>query len=183
MTLGRRIRQLRQGRGWSLEELSKHSGVALSSLSRIETGKMTGTLESHVQIARALAVRLSEIYAALDPAGPATEIYRAQEKTRETVVGRAACVQILAKSSLKRAMLPTEIHLGPHRDTEQKRSPEGTDKFVYLLKGNLRVSVGEETVELKAGDALYFAASRPHTFTNLGANPVMALCICSPPAL
>lgn len=181
--VGKIIRQFRQAKDWSLAELSKQSGVALSTLSRIETGRMTGTLESHVQIARSLGVRLAELYAALDPAGPATELHRAGERSRVSYSGREAHVRFLAHSSLQKRMLPVKVHLPPRKSTSRERSPDGTEKFVYVLKGLLEISVGEETVKLKPGDALYFRASLPHTFINPGTTPLLALCISAPPAL
>ncbi len=177
MHIGKTLRQLRQTKGWSLAELSKHSGVALSSLSRIETGRMTGTLESHVQISRALGVRLADLYAAVDPAGPATEIHRTQEE------GREVHFRLLTRSSLQKRMLPVRLQLNPHKNTSKERCPEGTEKLVYLLKGQLEVTVGEERIKLKTGDALYFRASLPHEFANTSTSPALALCVSSPPAL
>ena len=56
MNIGSVIRNLRKSQGLTLLKLSEMSKVALATLSRIETGKMTGTLESHMQIARALEI-------------------------------------------------------------------------------------------------------------------------------
>lgn len=182
MVIGKILRQFRQAKGWSLAELSKHSGVALSTLSRIETARMTGTLESHVKIAQALGVRLAEFYAALDP-GPALELLRNEEASRVSYSGREAHVHLLSRSSLQKQMLPVKLQLPPHKSTSRERSPEGTEKFVYVLKGLLEVSVGEETVRLKPGDSLYVRASLPHGFANPGAAPVLALCVSAPPSL
>lgn len=183
MGVGKIIRQFRQAKDWSLAELSSRSGVALSSLSRMETGRMTGTLESHVRISRALGIRLTELYAPLDPAGPNTELHRAKEAARSSYTGRDTHFQLLTRSSLRKQMLPVRLELPPHKNTSREQSPEGTEKFVYLLKGHLEVSVGEETIALKPGDALYFRASLLHGFTNSGATPVQALCVSAPPAL
>jgi len=50
----------------TLRELSETSNVALASLSRIETGKMIGTIESHQSIASALGKNLSQLYSNTD---------------------------------------------------------------------------------------------------------------------
>lgn len=49
MHIGRIIRRLRKERKITLLELSQKSGVAIATLSRIETGKMTGRLKSHLR--------------------------------------------------------------------------------------------------------------------------------------
>ena len=60
--IGKVIRELRKSEGMTLKQLSEKSGVQLATLCRIETGKMTGTLESHVLIANVFGVELYELY-------------------------------------------------------------------------------------------------------------------------
>lgn len=182
MTLGKRIRELRQKRGWSLAQLAKRSGVALSSLSRMETAKMTGTLESHIEIAKALGIRLTELYAALEPAPP-LELRTAEETSDRFRVERGATWVALSKSGLQNKMLPTLLTLGPRSGARRERGPAGSEKFVYLIKGEMEVLVGSETVLLNAGDSLYFQASSSHTLTNAGAHPAVALVVTSPPQI
>lgn len=183
MTIGKKIRQLRQGKGWSLAELAKHSGVALSTLSRIETGKMTGTLESHTDVARAMGVRLTELYASIDPAGPAAEMHREEEPARSLIAGKETRLHVLTGNALQKEMLPLRITLPPKKSTPKERAAEGTEKFLYLLKGQLEVVVGEERFRLKTGDSVYFQASLPHLLANPGTSAAVALCVSSPPAL
>jgi transcriptional regulator with XRE-family HTH domain len=62
MKLGDKIRQLRKEKKLTLEELSEASRVALATISRIESNKMTGTVESHYMLATALNLTLSDLY-------------------------------------------------------------------------------------------------------------------------
>jgi len=66
MNIGAAIRNLRKDQGLTLAELSQISKVALATLSRIETGKMTGTLESHMQIAKAFGLSLPQFYSEVE---------------------------------------------------------------------------------------------------------------------
>lgn len=182
MSLGKKIRELRQKKGWSLAELAKHSGVALSSLSRMETGKMTGTLESHLDVAKALGVRLMELYAALET-GPALELRSAEEPTEKIRADKGAAWVPLARSGLQNKMLPALLTLAPKAGTHRERGPAGSEKFVHLLRGELDVSVGAEKARMKPGDSLYFQASSSHTLTSVGANPAVALVVTCPPQL
>ena len=65
MYIGKRVQELRKVRGMSLTELAEKSGVQIATLSRIENMKMTGTLESHMNIARALGVDVTQLYSAI----------------------------------------------------------------------------------------------------------------------
>ena len=60
--LGIRIRDLRKSKRLTLVEVAKSTGIDQATLSRIENGKMTGTLDSHRRIAETLGVRLTELY-------------------------------------------------------------------------------------------------------------------------
>lgn len=52
--MGRRIRELRQSRGLSQEQLGNLAGIAVSQVGRIERGEINTTLSTLVIIARAL---------------------------------------------------------------------------------------------------------------------------------
>ena len=66
MHVGQTIHRLRKERKMTLLELSRLSGVALATLSRIENGRMTCTLESHMHICRALEIALPDLYRDLE---------------------------------------------------------------------------------------------------------------------
>jgi transcriptional regulator with XRE-family HTH domain len=181
--VGQRIKELRQAHGLSLLELSKKSGVIISSLSRIETGKMTGTVESHAAIAKALGVRLIELYAGLDSQSPSTELRQAHEAAEKQIQARGALIEPLVASPLERKMLPALVTLSAGKSTKPERSQAGCEKLVYLLKGQLQVTVGEENFKLKPGDSLYFEAALMHSFSNIGQGITSALVASCPPSL
>ena len=64
--IGLKIRDLRRQKKITLIELSKLTGIAQATLSRIETGLMIGTVSSHQKIAEAIGVSLAELYREID---------------------------------------------------------------------------------------------------------------------
>ena len=62
MYIGKKLKELRKSKGISLTELAQRSGVQIATLSRIEHMKMTGTIESHMNIAKALGVDITQLY-------------------------------------------------------------------------------------------------------------------------
>lgn len=64
--LGRRIRDLRTGKGISQEMLAGHSGISRVNLSRIENGKAEPGLRTLKDIARALDMKLAELLVGVD---------------------------------------------------------------------------------------------------------------------
>lgn len=184
MQIGKKIRQFRLAKEWTLADLSKESKVALSSLSRMETGRMTGTLESHLRIAKALGVRLPELYADVDPTSEGVEIRSAAAPADRFVPAKSsASVTLLTRTCLEKKLLPALMRLKPRQTLRQERGAVGSERFLYALKGQVELSVGEERWELKTGDSAYLRADRAHAVKNTGAGPAEILSVITPPAL
>jgi len=64
---GRRIRQLRHMRGWSLEELAERADASSKHVGSVELGKVNVGVDTLADLARALSVTLSDLVA--EPAG------------------------------------------------------------------------------------------------------------------
>ena len=60
--LGERIKQLRRSKKLTLTELSERSGVAVSTLSKIENGQATGSVDTIFKIARGLKVLFDNLF-------------------------------------------------------------------------------------------------------------------------
>jgi transcriptional regulator with XRE-family HTH domain len=181
--LGKKVREYRIAKELTLAELAKQSGVALSTLSRIETGKMTGTLESHIQIARALGARLPELYAELDPLASALEHRTGTDSSTRIHSGKGALLTILTSNALHRKMLPALIQLPAGKSTKTEQTSPGVERFLYALKGKTEVTVGSQRVRMNAGDSLYFQAANPHSFKNTGGGQALLLSLTSPPSV
>ena len=176
MTIGKRLKELRQERDWTLADVAKRSEVALSSLSRIETGRMTGTLESHIQIAKAFGIRMAELYADLDSTAHPVEIHCGTS-------GKGAHLTLLTKGNLnKRKMLPALVSLAAGKSTPLQCSSFGSEKFLYLLKGKVELNVGQERFVLQSGESAYVQVSVSHQMKNVGSGAAEILSISSPPS-
>jgi len=62
--MGLRLREWRDRRGYSVRELAKRAGVAYVTVSRIENGHMSPTVEMLEKLARALKVHVIELFPA-----------------------------------------------------------------------------------------------------------------------
>ncbi|MCM8811842.1 MAG: XRE family transcriptional regulator [Candidatus Omnitrophica bacterium] len=180
--LGKRVRLYRLRQNLTLADLAKRSGIALSTLSRIETGKMTGTLESHIAISKALGIRLPELYSDLDSNGPPLEIRRSSQKDRQFSI-RGTHLTVLVSNALQKKMLPVIIQLPPGKASREEQPPAGTEKFLYVLKGKCAVSTGEQQIVLNQGDSAYFQAALQYSLKNVGSTKSLILSTSCPPAI
>lgn len=178
--LGNRIRTVRKAKKITLVELSKQTGIAQATLSRIETGRMTGTVDSHRKIAEALGLGLAELYAPLDRRYE--EIVHAKKETPRKVVhqGRGCQMELLTQEVTKKKITPLLLTLSGNSKTATEHNERGVEKFVWVLDGELEVSVEKENYPMKSGETLYFDASFPHRLSNPRAKTAKAFVAVSP---
>ncbi len=55
-----------------------------------------------------------------------------------------------------------------------------TEEVYYILKGEGEMTVGKETRQVKAGDAIYIPRMNPHTLANTGNGDMTLLLVCGP---
>src|SRR5688500_1775899 len=75
--------------------------------------------------------------------------------------------------SLAEEVLPAGAAVGRHHHLE-------TEEVYYLLEGRGRMTVGAETREVAAGDAIFIPRGQTHTLENTGAEPLRLLLVCGP---
>jgi transcriptional regulator with XRE-family HTH domain len=147
-----RLRSLRQALGWSLDALGERSHLSPSTISRIETGKRTISLDVLLPLARALQIDLDSLLegdiddsdVVIRPIAtnrPGMTTWPLSRPTGTTVV-------------LKMRLEPTEHPSKP-------RVHPGHDWF-YVLDGRVRLMLGERTIVVETGEAAEFSTMTPH---------------------
>ncbi len=183
MKIGKRLKELRKKKEITLEELSKKSGVALATLSRMENDKMPGTLRSHTRICKILGVSIAELYRELEDGSKTVESVPRSGRTEHFIHAKKARYELLVTKAMNKKLMPLIIHIEAGGSTQSEQNKTGVEKFIYMMKGTMEAAVGAEKYTLKPGDSLYFEASLPHTFRNNTRSDVEAICVISPPAL
>jgi transcriptional regulator with XRE-family HTH domain len=164
--LGQRIRQLRKEKKLTLVEIAQKTGVAQATLSRIETGTMIGTVESHEKIAEVLGVGLAELYSGVDSRYEQIA-HLAQEAERKiTFQNKNVQVELLTREATKKKITPLLITLQGNSETAKEHLERGVEKFFFLIEGEVKVKIDKEEFILKSGETVYFDASLPHQILN-----------------
>lgn len=182
MNIGSQIKKIRKLKKISLTELAQTSGVQIATLSRIENGKMTGTLESHFQISKALGLEITELYQGIQEeeslpvsADDAIEVVSAPNDT----VSR----EILTRQASSKRMLPVLVKIAPKSSGNIEKNSPGSERFIFVLDGSVLVHIKDQAVRVNTNTSLYFNASLPHHFENPLAAPVKFILITTPVAL
>ena len=179
-TLGQRIRELRRKRKMTLIELSKHTDVAQATLSRMETGTMVGTVESHQKIAETLGVSLAQLYEGIDKRYSQTKHLPAAQERKVTAKPDQMKCELPTHEIAKKKITPLLVSLSGYGKSEIEQLERGVEKFIFVLDGSLKVILDKEEYNLGCEDTLYFDASIPHHLVNPAPKQARLLMTVSP---
>lgn len=162
--VGPRLRELRQRRDVTLNELSAETGISTSTLSRLEAGLRRPTLEQLLPLAGSHGVTLDELVDAPPTGDPRVNITPLATNDGRTIV---------PLSRRPGGIQAYKFILPPGRDDDEPdlRTHEGYD-WAFVLDGHLRLVLGQHDLILKPGEAAEFDTRTPHWFGATSAGPV-----------
>jgi transcriptional regulator with XRE-family HTH domain len=169
--VGHRLRALRRGHTLTLPELATITGMSVSTLSRLETGRLRPTLGQLLPLARAYGATLDDLAGITEPADPRNHL---------PVIHRhgAAFIPLTLRAGGVRAYKM----ISPARDTLPVPDPcrhEGY-QWLYVLSGRLRVMLGNQDFVLKPGEAAEFDTGVPHWMGHADHDPIELLMLFGP---
>lgn len=183
MYIGQRIQELRKAKKIKLIDLAAKSGVQIATLSRIENLKMTGSLDSHMKIAKALDVDITQLYVNVLETPDEAHHPITMDQPDVFVHSDKSSYEILTNHVLHKRMMPILLKIDAKGRTNKEQNKTGAEKFMFVLQGDVEVHVGEGLFQLKKGNSLYFDASKEHYMVNTGEKTVKALIVGTPVTL
>jgi transcriptional regulator with XRE-family HTH domain len=168
--VGPRLRQLRLERGATLGDLAEETGISVSTLSRLESGRRRPTLELLLPLAAAHRVALDELVDAPETGDP-------RVRTRPVVRhGRTFLPLTRRPGGLQsyKVVFPVEKS-GP----TTLKTHEGYE-WMYVLSGRIRLVLGTRDLMLTPGETVEFDTRVPHWVGNPGPRPAEAIAIFGP---
>jgi len=166
-----RLRALRQQREWTLGTLAAHTGISVSTLSRLESGQRRPNLELLLPIARAYDVPLDDLLATVHTDDPRVQ---GLPFTRHGMV-----FQPLTRRPEGLQAYRMTIPGGKDRPEPDVQMHDGYE-WLYVLAGRLRLVLGEHDLVLRAGEAAEFDTRVPHWFHRAGTQAVELLSLFGP---
>ena len=180
---GHRLRQLRRKNNWTLAEVAKRSGLAISTISKAERGIIALTYDRLALLADGLETDMAAFFAAdgktFTPGSFAVARkgeFRRQETTNYVY-------EMLFPELWYKSMSPMMGTLKAHELVEFDefvRHPG--QEFLVVMEGVVTVHVeGGEPVTLKQGDSIYFDSAIGHLYASDGDKDARILVVCTAP--
>jgi transcriptional regulator with XRE-family HTH domain len=180
----RAIRDARRAQGLSLRALSARAGLAYSTLSKLENGKMSLTYDNLTRLAQALNLDLKDVIASTDrDVAPVALGRRSVTRAGEGLdAGSEKHVHHYpAADLLGKIMTPILIDV-------QARSVEelgglvrhAGEEYIYVLRGAMELhSDLYAPLALGQGDSVYFDSGMAHGYVRTSTEPCVVLAVCA----
>lgn len=179
---GRRVRALRTERGWTLQELSERSGLAISTISKAERGIIALTYDRLSLLANGFGVDMSAFFSDSGESfvpGSVAVARKGEFERQETpnYVYEMLFTEVWNKSM--RPMMGTLKARERHEFDEFVR--HGGQEFLTVLEGAVTVHLeGRAPIRLGVGDSMYFDSAVGHLYASDGERDARILVVCTP---
>ena len=179
--VGKRIGELREDAGITLQELAERTGYSSALLSQFENHMVSPPLGALIKLSRALGVDVGDFFG--EVADQSFILVRSDE--RETVsrvasregVSLGYTYEALGFGLKGRRMEPFVVTLEPVPIREKHLSVHEGEEFIYVLDGRMKIRLGDHTDVLDPGDSIYFKCMTPHHVTCEGDEPAKILAV------
>ena len=169
LAIGVRVRQERQSRRWTLDQLAEAAGVSRRMVVNVEQGAANPSVGTLLRISDALGVGLPAL------------VERPQAKPVKVTRHGDGAVLWSSESGGRGVLVagtapPDVVELwdwtlgSGDRHVTQAHTP-GTQELVQVQQGTITIEVAGQPVTLDAGDAVAFPGDVAHSYANPGTQP------------
>jgi transcriptional regulator with XRE-family HTH domain len=165
--VGKRIKQLREERKISVEELSNLTGFDVARLKDIEEGKEKPQLGTVMKLSRALDSAVGRLVS-----GMGTKLYSITRKNERKQISRSTS-KTGKKNVYSYMSLAPEVQ-GRHmealivqleKNETKDLSVHNGEEFVFVLDGIANLTIAKDTYDLEPGDSAYYLSTTSHYIT------------------
>ena len=182
LRLGERLREIRRQRKWTLDQVSGKTGLAKSTLSKIENERISPSFEVVQKLAVGLGIDIPQLFVS------STEIKASGRRT----LTRAGEGRSHPTATYEHELLCAELtnkRMLPFKSTIRARSfsefPDWVrhdgEEFLLVLEGSVGFySEFYEPVTLEKGDCVYYDSGMGHVCISISEEDAQILWICTP---
>lgn len=184
--LGACLRRLRFERRLSIADISVATGIAKSTLSRVENDQLSLTYSKLLQLCRGLQIDLAELFSH----DRGAEVPRPSGRRTHTPPGAGHRVQVgkleydyVCTDLAGKKMTPMLGRIAARSLDEANGlwTHEG-EEFTLVLRGRLQLHTEfYEPLVVEKGGSVYFDSTMGHAYVSIGDEPLEIMCVCSTP--
>jgi len=176
---GTRLKYIREYNGLSQRELAKRAGVPHSSISMIEQGTNSPSINSLAKILGGIPMSIAQFFSC-DLSLLNQQIFRASDlRDKQRDLSSSISVQTIP---LQNGSTPTRFErfsYGINSDTGEVPQYSAQALSGYILSGSIELTINSEVVTLASGDAFSLGAMQPFRIRNLSPSDECLILTCT----
>ncbi|PSV07531.1 helix-turn-helix domain-containing protein [Photobacterium leiognathi] len=177
LKLGERLKEIRVSHGLTLEEASKLTGLARSTLSKIENEQISPTFQAMQKLATGLAIDIPQLFEppqAIAATGRRDITRCGEGRPHPTSTYEH---ELLATQLTNKKMMPFKSHVRARSfDDYGDWIRHDGEEFLLVLKGDITFySEFYEPINLTEGDSVYYDATMGHMLTSISEEDALIL--------
>ena len=158
--IGKKIKKVRTKKKITLNGMANETGFSIDYLKQIEAGKKIPPVGALLQIARALEID-SGFFLREQETAMQTRVRAFSKRTDNYAY------TTLTPGAENKHLKAFKVTIEAQKDHEGVGYQHEGEEFVYVLKGNVEITVGEHVNRLDEGDSLHFNSGIRHRMRNL----------------
>ena len=174
MDIGLKIKNLRNLKNLTQEELANRCELTKGYISQLENDLTSPSIETLKDILNALGTTFSEFFDETD-----TQIVFKTDEYIEKIQD-GITIKWLVPSSQKNSMEPIIVTLEPNAKSEKDMPHEG-EEFGLVTQGKIELTLGKKNYKVNTNETFYFVANKPHYIKNISNTPAKIIWVSNPP--
>lgn len=179
MDIGERIKQLRISKDLTQEELANRCELSKGFISQIERNLNSPSLETLIDILECLGTNLKDFFN--DEETSEKIVFSKEDVFVQENEGMNHIVEWIIPNAQKNEMEPIILHLAKDGESDLYTAHKG-EIFGYILKGEIKVVIGNQTYIAKENESFYFRATNAHYLKNNAKKESSVLWVSTPPS-
>jgi transcriptional regulator with XRE-family HTH domain len=163
--IGLTVKRLREAAGLSVRAFADRVAFSASFISQLENGQVSPSIASLDKIAAALNTTINEFFASPDV--PDSFVVRANERPSFRSMWSRAEISPLTPMGKLRGPEALIVTLEPGGQSGKHPTPLMYDQFAIVFMGRLELTLADQILALRRGDAAQIPAGTPHRWRNL----------------
>lgn len=176
--IAKKLASLRRKHKMTLKEVAAKADCTDVYVSLCERGRATPSIASLKKFANVFGLTIVDFLT--DNSTEDSILMKKKERIELKYPRGDVYAQLLVRKVSQKRMQPLFKIIKPGAGTEGLYHHDG-EEFGIILKGQLKITIGDKTFHAKKNDSFYFRSTEPHGFVNDGSSECVAIWVISPP--